>query len=239
LAWESTERADKIVGTNPKLSKSVRTPMSAPQRRRPPAANPAPRMRKAERKRQLLGHAKQLFVKLGYQDTTTERIARAAGVSEPVLYRHFESKKALFLEVLQGIREATLTRWHAETAGLSDPLAKLHCIADLYLGTMREHVLEFRIMHRSLIETDDEEIAAFLRAFYLDSESLLAQIIAAGQRTGVFRRNLDPRVGAWELIRTALGYTLTLPLGIPLYGEPDYIGRAVDCLLHCLLKTDV
>jgi len=46
-------------------------------------------------------------------------------------------------------------------------------------------------------------------------------------------------VGAWELIRTALGYTLTLPLGVPLYDEADYVPRAIDCLLHCLLKTDV
>jgi AcrR family transcriptional regulator len=196
-------------------------------------------MRKAERKRQLLGHAKRLFVTLGYQDTTTEKIARAAGVSEPVLYRHFENKKALFLEVLREVREATLTRWLAEVLPLGDPLAKLHRIADLYLDTTREHALEFRVMHRTLVETDDEEIAAFLRAFYLDSEALLARVIAEGQQAGVFRRSLDPRVGAWELIRTALGYTLTLPLGIPLYEEADYVPRAIDCLLHCLLKTDV
>ena len=49
----------------------------------------------------------------------------------------------------------------------------------------------------------------------------------------------DPRVGAWELIRTALGYTLTLPLGIPLYQEADYLPHAIECLLACLLKTDV
>ena len=213
--------------------------MSATQRHQRDESQPAGRMRKAERKRQLLAHAKQLFVTLGYQNTTTEKIARAAGISEPVLYRHFESKKALFLEVLQEIREATLNRWYAETAELTDPLAKLHKIADLYLGTTREHALEFHIMHRTLIDSDDEEIAAFLRSFYLDSEALLAQIISAGQQTGVFRRSLDPRVGAWELIRTALGYTLTLPLGIPLYQEPDYIPRAIDCLLQCLLKTDV
>ena len=63
---------------------------------------------KAERKRQLLAHAKQLFVQFGYRDTTTEKIATAAGVTEPVLYRHFDSKKTLFLEVVQEIREATL-----------------------------------------------------------------------------------------------------------------------------------
>ena len=213
--------------------------MNPPQRRRIDATKNATRMRKADRKRQLLSQAKHLFVTLGYQNTTTEKIARAAGVSEPVLYRHFESKKALFLEVLREIREATLTRWHTDTTLPTDPLAKLHAIIDMYLGTTREHALEFRIMHRTLVETNDEEIAAFLRSFYLDSQDLLAHVISDGQQSGVFRRSLDPRDGAWEIIRTALGYTLTLPLGIPLYQEPDYISRAVDCMLHCLLKTDV
>jgi AcrR family transcriptional regulator len=213
-------------------------PMSAPQRRRD-GGKPAGRLRKAERKRQLLTHAKQLFVKFGFQDTTTKAIAEAAGVTEPVLYRHFESKEALFLEVLEEVRRATLERWRAETAEVTDPLARLHAITDMYLGSTREHALEFRIMHRTLIESDNEDVAAVLRSFYLDSETLLADIIREGQQSGVFRRNLDPRVGAWELIRTALGYTLTLSLGIPLYAEPDYLPRAVECLLHCLLKTDV
>jgi AcrR family transcriptional regulator len=212
--------------------------MTAPQRRRPNEPRPA-RLGKAERKRQLLAHAKRLFVSLGYQATTTEKIAAAAGVTEPVLYRHFSTKKALFLEVLEEVRAATLQRWHAETAGLADPLAKLHAITEMYLGSAREHALELRIMHRTLVETDDEEIVALLRAFYLDSEALLAAVISEGQQAGVFRRSLDPRVGAWELIRTALGYTLTEPLGLPLYAEPDYLTRATECLLHCLLKTDV
>ena len=213
--------------------------MTAPDERRRAPARGGVRLSKVERKRQLLAHAKQLFVTLGYHDTTTKKIADAAGVTEPVLYRHFDTKLALFLEVLQEIREATLNRWHSGTTGLTDPLAKLHAIVDMYLGTTRQHALEFRIMHRTLIETNDEEIAAFLRSFYLDSQNLLAQLISDGQQTGVFRRSLDPRDGAWEIIRTALGYTLTLPLGIPLYEEPDYISRAVDCMLHCLLKTDV
>src|SRR5438105_14329414 len=114
-------------------------PMNAPQRPRTSATRASPRMRKADRKRQLVLQAKQLFVTLGYQNTTTEKIAKSAGVSEPVLYRHFETKKALFLEVLQEIRAATLTRWNAESAAGADPLNKLHRIADLYLDTTRAH----------------------------------------------------------------------------------------------------
>lgn len=216
--------------------------MSSPQRRGRSVSGPngrSPRMPRGERKRQVIHHAKQLFVTLGYHATTTEKIAQAAGVTEPVLYKHFESKKALFLEVLREIREATLGRWRTATAEPGDPLVKLHGIVDMYLGSAREHALEFRIMHRTLVECDDDEILSLLREFYLENESLLADLIAEGQRSGMFRRSVDPRVGAWELIRTALGYTLTLPLGIPLYQDAEYLPRAIDCLLHCLLKTDV
>jgi AcrR family transcriptional regulator len=208
--------------------------MEASEKRRREKNKPAARMRKADRKRQLMQHAKQLFVTLGYQHTTTEKIAQAAGVTEPVLYRHFDSKKTLFIEVLDDIREATIHRWETETALIGDPLKRLNAIVDFYLGSTREHALDFHIMHRSLVETDDEDIAACLRTFYLDSEKMLAKVIREGQEAGVFRKDLDPRVGAWELIRTALGYTLTLPLEIPIYQEKDYVPQAIACMLTCL-----
>jgi len=210
-------------------------PPSTSRRRRADARTPAKRLPQADRKRQLLAHAKQLFLTLGYHATTTGKIAEAAGVTEPVLYRHFDDKKALFLEVLRDIRESTLSRWQKELAGSTNPLQKLQAVAGDYLGSTRDHALEFRVLHRSLVETQDADVAAFLRAFYLDCENLLTQIITEGQQEGVFRPGLDPRVGAWELIRTAVAYTLTLPLGIPLYEEPDYAARAIDCLLECLL----
>lgn len=199
-------------------------------------SRPASRMRKDDRKCQLMEVAKQLFVKLGYQHTTTEKIAKAAGVTEPVLYRHFANKKTLFIEVLDDIRETTIHRWQSDTAKITDPLKRLHAIVDLYLGSTREHAIDFHIMHRSLVETDDEDIAGCLQTFYLDSERMLAHVIREGQKTGVFRSDLDPRVGAWELIRTALGYTLTTPLAIPLYQEAGYIPKAIECMLRCLMS---
>ena len=209
--------------------------METPLRRPGRVSKFTARLRRAERKRQLLVHAKQLFVTLGYQHTTTEKIALAAGVTEPILYRHFSSKKALFVEVLQEIRQATMHRWEGQSAGVTNPLEKLHAVVDIYVGSTREQALEFRIMHRTLVETDDAEIAACLRAFYLDSEKFLAQIVREGQEAGLFRRELDPRIAAWELIRTALGYTLTLPLGIPVYAEETYHQKAIGCLLTGLM----
>jgi len=210
--------------------------MTATDKHRHDKRKPKPRMRKADRRRQLIQHAKQLFVSLCNHPATTEKIALAAGVTEPVLYRHFTSKKELFLQVLDDIREATIHRWQSATATITDPLRRLNAIVDLYLGSTREHALDFHIMHRTLVETHDEDIAACLRTFYLESEKMLAVVIREGQQSGVFNRELDPRVGAWELIRTAMGYTLTLPLEIPLYQEKDYVPKATACMMRSLLK---
>jgi AcrR family transcriptional regulator len=211
-------------------------PTSASRRRRADLLNSAKRLPQADRKRLLLTHAKEQFLTIGFHATTIEKIAQAAGVTEPVLYRHFDDKKALFLEVLRDIRQTTLRRWQTEMAQQSGPLQKLQVLAADYLDSSRDHASEFRVLHRSLVETQDAEVTGFLRSFYLDCEMLLAQIIIEGQQAGVFRQGLDPRVGAWELIRTALAYTLTLPLSIPLYEEPDYAARAIECLLECLVS---
>ena len=173
--------------------------MTAPKRQ------PARRVSKAERRAHLLAQAKALFLLDGYRVTTTARIAEAAGVSEAVLSRHFATKEAFFLDILHEIRQATLDRWSAETAGGGDPLARLHAIADLYLEVARERAGEVRLLHRTLLEQQDETILGPVRDFYLEVETLLARLIAEGQQSGVFRRSLDPRVGAWELIRTISG----------------------------------
>jgi TetR/AcrR family transcriptional regulator len=206
-----------------------------PTKKRRATVKPTERMRKEDRKRQLMQHAKALFVSLGYPQTTTDKIARAAGVTEPVLYRHFPSKKAMFLEVLDDIRMATIHRWQTETAPIADPLQRMRAIVDLYLGSTVAHAADFHIMHRSLVETDDDDIANALRVFYLDSEKMLMHVLSEGQESGVFRGDFVPRMVAWELIRTAIGYTLTMPLKIPLYQENGYVPRAIENIMKSLI----
>ena len=54
------------------------------------------RLRAAERRAQLLGVARRLFARDGYRGASMESIAEAAGVTKPVLYQHFSSKRALY-----------------------------------------------------------------------------------------------------------------------------------------------
>jgi AcrR family transcriptional regulator len=192
-----------------------------------------------ERQRQILAHARHLFLTEGYAATTLEAVAAAARIDEAVLQRSYPDKPALLAAVIADFCSAALARWQAEATAPTDPLTRLHDLAEQFLSSASDAAGEFRFFQCTLLDSPDTAVVGQLREFYLGVETLLAGVIAEGQQSGVFRRPLDPRIGAWELIRTTLGYALTLPLDIPLYAEPDHLQQAIDCVLHCLLKTDV
>ena len=57
------------------------------------------RMAAEDRKLAIVQAALPLFARKGFAETTTKELARAANVSEPLLYKHFPSKEALYLEI--------------------------------------------------------------------------------------------------------------------------------------------
>jgi AcrR family transcriptional regulator len=168
-----------------------------------------------------------------------QQVADAVGIKLATLNRHFLDVPTLFAAVVLELRTTTIARWHEACGGHTDPLARLQALATFHLTNTGQQTVGVRLLHRALLVGEDDWVKLPLRDFYLECEGMLARIIAEGQQTGVFRRSLDPRVGAWELIRTALGHTLTRRLDIPLHAEADYLPRAIACTLQCLLKTDV
>jgi AcrR family transcriptional regulator len=63
----------------------------------------SPRLPAARRRRQLLDVALQVFAERGFHDASMNDIAEAAGVTKPVLYQHFRSKRELFGELLSDV----------------------------------------------------------------------------------------------------------------------------------------
>ncbi len=59
----------------------------------------AMRLPAEQRRRQLLDVACDVFATSGFSATAMDDIAAAAGVTKPVLYQHFPSKRALFVEL--------------------------------------------------------------------------------------------------------------------------------------------
>jgi AcrR family transcriptional regulator len=66
---------------------------------------PRARLSAAQRRRLIEDAAAHLFARRGYAATTVEDIVTEAGVSKPMLYRHFESKKELHMKLLERRRD--------------------------------------------------------------------------------------------------------------------------------------
>ena len=64
-------------------------------------ASSKPRLSSEERKRIIVTAAIRLFSERGFRGTTTRELATAAGVTEPVLYQHFETKRDLYSALIE------------------------------------------------------------------------------------------------------------------------------------------
>jgi AcrR family transcriptional regulator len=104
------------------------------RRRGPKKGTPrAPRMRREERERQLLDVAEKVFAAHGYQETTMELIASAAGITKPVIYDHFGSKENLLVAVVARAREDLL----ASTAAALAAIPKHSPVEDYFRAGVR------------------------------------------------------------------------------------------------------
>lgn len=72
----------------------------------------------AERRAMILDAARDLFGRQGYHGTTTDQIAKAAGISQPYVVRMFGAKETLFLEVLDATLATLVDAWRETLDGL-------------------------------------------------------------------------------------------------------------------------
>ena len=114
---------------------------------------PAPtRLPAAERRRALIETAVRVFSSSSYRGCTTAEIARAAGVSEPILYRHFESKRDLYLAAIDHVWQDVRRKWEAAIAEEPDPRRWLAVCADSYLAIGRDKAVLAELCVQALAE---------------------------------------------------------------------------------------
>src|ERR1700735_2477696 len=79
------------------------------------------RLTAEQRRQQLVAVALQLFADHGYRATTMDDVAEAAGVTKPLLYQHFSSKRALYLELVDSVPHELLPAVGEPTASADGP----------------------------------------------------------------------------------------------------------------------
>ena len=161
----------------------------------------APRMAAADRRRHLVDTAIRLFTDGSYHGTTTADIARAAGVSEPILYRHFASKRDLYLAALEYVWAKAREDWERKLAGAPDACAAIEAIGKGHVSVRSPRLQLAELWVQALSEaSEDPELRRRLRAHMREVHDFLADLIRRGQAEGAIAAERDAGSEAWIML---------------------------------------
>jgi AcrR family transcriptional regulator len=120
------------------------------------------RLPAARRRAQIEDAAARLFAERGYVATTVEDIVAAAGVSKPMLYRHFESKKELQIKLLEHRRdELAAAALDSFLDGGGEPRQRLPAMIDAWFAHVERHPHSSRVLFQDA--TGDPDIQQLQR----------------------------------------------------------------------------
>lgn len=189
-----------------------------------------PRLKAAQRREQLIEVATRLFAKTGYEATTTAAIAEAAGVTEPILYRHFHSKQELFVAIVHEVSQKTVRHWRELTAHINDPTEKIRIISSNMPEHFRKLSDAYHVLHGALGTSREKKVVSVMREHYQQIEEFFSRIVADGQKSGVFRKDLTPKAAAWQFIFAGIGYgMISLNLGAT---DKDLTREVIESLVR-------
>jgi AcrR family transcriptional regulator len=133
----------------------------------------ATRLPAAVRRRQLLDTALTVFSDRSYHAVSMDEVAEAAGVTKPVLYQHFGSKRALYLELLSDVGAQLGEALAKATAQAATPHEQVERGFRAYFCFVEEHEAAFQLLFGGGARKDPEFRHAALRV-----EDGLAQVVA-------------------------------------------------------------
>ena len=137
------------------------------------------------------------FAARGFHRTSMNDIAEAGGVTKPVLYQHFESKRALYLALIDEVANEMLETIGKATANAADGKTQTQAGIVAYFSWVATHRDEFNLLFGSGARSDEEFAAAVREAERAVAEAI-APLIDAGLDTRHQRRLAYALVGMSE-----------------------------------------
>ncbi|MGB3263489.1 MAG: TetR/AcrR family transcriptional regulator [Microcoleus sp.] len=198
-----------------------------------------PSQDKPDKAKAILAGALQVFTTQGYAAASMDRIASAAGVSKPTLYRYFQDKEGLFIALT---RELTQKRSRAILKLLSEPNFQippdkvLHQIATVILGEFSQNQQLMTLMR--LIIGESERFPELAQTFVREIKKPILERLACYLESQPQLKLPDPMVAARIFVGSLVHYLLVQNI---MHGSeilPLERDRLVNGLIHLMTDAD-
>jgi AcrR family transcriptional regulator len=147
----------------------------------------------------LASAASELFAERGYDHVTLDEVAAHAGVTKVIVYRHFGSKKDLYLTLLAAQRDHLL-RTLAEGMAVERPLPqRVKEVADAWFGYVEANPFAWKMLFQDV--TGDPEIHAFHAGMRATARAAIMGLLEAESSLDLDPSMIEPVA---ELLRSAM-----------------------------------
>jgi AcrR family transcriptional regulator len=143
----------------------------------------------SERRALIIEAAGRLFGEYGYQATRLDEIAAAAGVTKPILYRHFDSKQALYLALLERHR-ADLASFAGLIPTEGTLEQRLRTVLEAWFAYVETHSYAWKMLFRD--SGGGPDVQAFRLQVHDRARAVLAALIGSLGEAPIPRRELEP-----------------------------------------------
>jgi AcrR family transcriptional regulator len=179
---------------------------------------------------QILDAAEALFARKGFDPTTIKEIGAAAGQNPALLYYYFGNKESLYRAVLRRIVDGLVARGSAGLESARTPPDAIRALVTTQVEFLLTHPSAPKLFVREMIDHDARHAQAMILQMATGLFDRLCAVIEDGQRSGVFRRDVEPRFAAVSCIAQVVYFMIARPavsvfFGLGPGGVPDAMVR--------------
>lgn len=194
-----------------------------------------PRLPAKQRREQLLDVAAKVFAASGYARATTAELAKLAGVTEPIIYRHFKSKRGLFIAIVERTATRTIEHWESVLRNTPDPAERLRKLIGNNPMVAPDSREAYRVILQSISETHEPGVKKAVAEHFRNLHAFLVREIQQAQDERKTLRVFSPELIAWTLIHIGLGYGVLDAIGADNHGRDPQGGHVVEVLERLLV----
>jgi TetR/AcrR family transcriptional regulator len=158
-----------------------------------------------ERREEIIQAVLDLAAEQGVKHLTTQAIADRVGIAQPTVFRHFKTRDAILHAVMETVGTAMLAVATGVLAGRGPADRRLRQLLCRQLEFISRRRGVPRVLFSERLHHEDPGLKAVVRRVMDNYTGKVADLIAAGQAEGRFRRELDPREAAMLIVALIQG----------------------------------
>lgn len=165
------------------------------------------RMPAEERKKVIIRAAIDVFSESNYQSAKVSDIANRSGVTDPMIYKFFDSKLDLFLEILDVTSSRTLKYFIANIDFELDNLQTIHDLKHVitksvtsYLTSMRRYRKEIKIYYQAISEIDNPKVNEIIRNAYSKYAQFYQSVFKEAIDRKILPRDYNYNSISWDIV---------------------------------------